>query len=340
MSTGYADSALIPETELRRMARDVANLMSGKESKDQDTDSIKLLYTARLPEIEAAHRAAACNVICALIERCLVSPQDVLGRMIWDGLVWERLFEVFLTQHENAKAKSMRQVLMVLSDALLKLSEPNIKVRLQQHALKYILYAIHAQDNPLQAKAALHAISCFMSKNTLPLQFVLSTETRLGYTGTPLARSLSDTQSLLRALLHWVTYSETSPAAGQAVCSLVALLSRPEDTAPHDDRPISGGVLDTQDGSVVAPSWADPIIKTISEHPASMDAFRNHVFPNLFKQDIQSYLAFLQHLRLREHLCGPTPCTNSLSITGGEFATLLSSLQVGKDLGLVQEIGL
>jgi hypothetical protein len=77
------------------------------------------------------------------------------------------------------------------------------------------------------------------------------------------------------------------------------------------------------------------------EYPDALQEFKNQVFPELFAINATDYLAFLEHLGLQGMLQQDHGGISNLRSEKEEFMEIIlyTSLQVGKETGLVVEEG-
>jgi hypothetical protein len=288
-----------------------------------------LLQTAALVNISATHRAAACNSLCAIIERCQLSTDEGFHCIVWENDLWTRLFEIFLERSDNAKAKSMRQVLLVLTGMLLKNAPPQSS-DLQDDAVSRLLDIICRYQNRTKIKPALQALAHFISKDLISINQLIDVYRNYSGADTDPDGGLSAYQLLLRQFLAWVRHHDTAPAAGHLITNFLTK-STPQRRCAEEKT----GVL---------PVWIAPLEGSIRDSPEAINEFKHHVFPEIFRLDLDGYLQFLYHLQLDRHL-GIKSTIHSLNLgvftANGclEITLLFAALQVGKELGLVKDVG-
>ena len=294
-----------------------------------------LLDTADIAELSPSHRAAACNFICAVIERCQVSDALYAREAVLDELIWNRLFNIYLERSDDAKSKSVRQVLLVLTSVLSKSESPR-SLELQQHATSTFLDIICRRQDRLKVKPALQGLAHFLQKDVVGLPQLFDIYQKLREHPTDLSERSLIAQSLLDAFLAWIVHHDTSLSAGHLLKNYLAHLRRSSEFARLGNE------------QKKEPIWLRPVIQCLHRWPDRMQEFKTHVFPHCFLPELHEYVYFLSFLNLERHINLRKPLPASLrSIhdrTNGfdkheEFKVLLASVEKGKELGIVKDIG-
>lgn len=328
----------IEENILREFSKHVTvYIPNGIASTDPSISHVKpikniidaLLKTAAAINISAAHRAAACNSLIAVIEKCQVSETDTVRHVIWEDNVWMRLFEIFLERSDNAKAKSMKLVLILLSGMLLKNTSPQ-SIKLRDEAVLRFLDIIFKYQNHLKVKPALQGLAYFISKKVISVTQLIDLQ-RSRAEDCPVSSTRLDLgQDLLRQFLRWIPPQDTATSSGHLVTNFL-IQSRQQ-----------GTWMDDHLGSL--PMWAQPLDDSIRASPEAIEEFKNYVFPEAFRLSLEDYLCFLEYLRLSRHLGMKLPLENKEISTvntrpdGVELSILLAALQAGKEIGLIKDV--
>jgi hypothetical protein len=294
-----------------------------------------LLDTADTLEISPSHRADACNLICAIIEKCQTSDIPYARDAVLDDFVWSRLFRIYLERSDEAKTKSVRQVLLVLTGMLLK-SDNSRSLELQHKAIEVFIEIICLRQDRLKVKPALQGLAHFLQKDVVALPQLLNIYRKLLDSESDLIAETSTAQSLLVAFLAWIVHHDTSLSAGHMIKSFLAQLRRsPQSTA-----------LANNDTDV--PIWIRPVIDCLCRWPDRILEFKTHVFPHCFLPDPCEYFQFLSILNFGRHVApkGFLPSQLSIVIPGinaldhyEELKILLASIEKGKELGIVNDTG-
>lgn len=291
-----------------------------------------LVGTASITYIPASQRAGACNPLCSLLEKCQASHDERIRSLIWTKNIWSDLFDIFLERYDNAKPKSMRQVLLLLCSILQKDRSPTAQT-MRDHSVVRLVDVLFQEDDTSRVKPALSALSHFIQKDVISVDDVIIMFERWS---ADKARPLqlfppsgSTFKTFLYGIMNWVNHQDTTPAAGNAVCIILEHARRQH--AMHL----------TSSTSDALPVWVDPLESIIRRNPDAMLNFKSHVFPDLFKPILTDYLRFLEHLHLDDHIkLKPSAKGASRPSDDLEASLLFTSLQVGKDMGFVQEVGM
>jgi hypothetical protein len=287
------------------------------------------IKTAHRIDVTRSHRAAATNAICSILEvQNFKHLQDVFQE---EDLLLQA-FDVFFDHSEIAKGKSMRQLLVALINVT-KHQEAILKQRLVKTLLLYTFSIICRQSNQVKGKAALQVLSTFLSQGLIGLEQLAGEysdfETKGQNSEVNSARLAEQVQELLQRLFSWVGNRDTARVARHTILICVREWKALQFT--DDKGQVPEGL----------PIWVRPLVRSILEHPEALQEFKNQVFAELFAINAADYLAFLEHLGFQEILRQDHGNISNLRSEEEEFIeiTLYSSLQVGKETGLVVETG-
>ncbi|EKG10898.1 Armadillo-like helical [Macrophomina phaseolina MS6] len=321
---------------LRRLSKDLPSYIPvGAAIPDESINKLSnlldaLVGTAFIPYIPASQRAGACNPLCSLLEKCQASPDERIRSLIWSKNIWSDLFDIFLERYDNAKPKSMRQVLLLLCSILQKDRSTTAQTT-RDRSVARLFDVLFQEDDTSRVKPALSALSHFIQKDVLSVdEMITMFEQWDAHRGQPrhsLSASGVVSKTFLCGVMNWANHQDTTPAAGNAVCVILEHARRQQAKHFTNSTPDS------------LPIWVEPLETIIRRNPDAMLNFKSHVFPDLFKPVLTDYLKFLEHLHLDDHV-KLKPSAEDSSRPSDELETylLFTSLQVGKDMGFVQEV--
>jgi hypothetical protein len=292
------------------------------------------LETTDLPDLSPGHRAAASNALCAIIECCQASTSDYARKEILDDSIWLRIFEIYLHRSENAKGKSMRQILLVLTSVITK-DDSLRAVELRKKAASTFLDIICDRQDRLKVKPALQGLAHFLLRDVVSIAELVELYYEQLRQSTGFKTSVSP-QTLFQAFLAWIVHHDTSLSAGHLIKNfLIQARKSPE-------------YLDTIPVDTVTPLWIEPVVKTLHDWPDRMQEFKTHVFPHCFLPNIEEFLRFLSYMRFGSHVQskGTLPdalrtfekCTTGL-VESEEFKILLAAVEAGKELNIIRDNG-
>lgn len=293
-----------------------------------------LLDTADTIEISSSHRAAACNLICAIIERCQISDTAYAVDAILDDTVWDRLFNIFLERSDDAKSKSVRQVLLVLTNVLSRSTSPRSQ-ELQHRAATIFIDIICRRKDRLKVKPALQGLSNLLQKEIVPLDKLFDYYREIAGHQPDRLDNFSTAQVLLAEILAWIVHHDTSLSAGHLLKNYLTQLRNWPSLKHSKDRNH-------------APIWLHPVLECLHSWPDRMQEFKTHVFPYCFLPNLEEFLQFLSFLHFEKHVESRRglPCqlksstvTASLLEENEEFRILLASVEKAKELAIVKDIG-
>ncbi|KAF2201139.1 HEAT repeat protein-like protein [Delitschia confertaspora ATCC 74209] len=328
----------IPENTLRKIQKDILQIVPKFAQLDK-THGVKslrdvidpLLETADVVDLSSSHRAAACNTICAVIEASRASGAQYVHDAVLEDGIWTRLFSIYMERSDNAKPKSMRQLLLLLSN-LISREDTLYSARLRKQATVAFLDVICERQNRLKAKPALQGLAHFLSKGLLSLSGLIELHSGSLAEGSRPSSTLESVQSLLRRFLVWITHNDTVLSASHLIKDYFKQIrqSQLNFTSSSDVR--SQGL----------PFWVKPVVDSLSRSLGKIQDFKSHVFPHCFQPQIQEYLSFLLYLGCGRHLgIGADLYASEDGYSTGlialdEFKVLLAAIQTGKEMGIVR----
>lgn len=292
-----------------------------------------LLETADLPDLNPGHRAAASNALCSIIESCQASKTEYARGAVLDDSIWLRLFNIYLQRSDDAKGKSMRQMLLLLTSVITKSESTRASELRLQAATTFVDIVCDRQDR-VKVKPALQGLAHFLLRDVVSIAQLLkiynTPSASTGQTGT------QSPQTLLKAFLTWVVHHDTSLSAGHLVKNFLIQARRLPEYAAQGD------------STVVSPLWIEPVVEMLHDWPDRLREFKANVFPHCFLPNLDEYLRFLSYLRFGVHVQSKDSLPQVLRVyesqdnglkRSEEFKILLAALETGKELTIVRDIG-
>ncbi|KAF3051190.1 hypothetical protein E8E11_011182 [Didymella keratinophila] len=328
-----------PEKVLRDLAKNASKAIPRFEEKEPITGVKELhdlvdplLETADLPDLNPGHRAAASNALCSIIEACQASKSDHVREAILNDSIWLRLFNIYLQRSDDAKGKSMRQMLLLLTGVITKdQSTRAFELRLQA-AATFVDIICDRQDR-IKVKPALQGLAHFLLRDVVSIAQLL--EIYGAQTASTSQSGRSSPQTLFKACLIWVVHHDTSLSAGHLVKNFLIQARRLPNYGVQAD------------STAIAPLWIEPVVDMLHEWPDRLREFKANVFPHCFLPNIDEYLRLLSYLRFNIHVRSRGDLPQALrtyeSRRNGlekseEFRILLAALETGKELTIVRDI--
>lgn len=317
---------LLHEEQLRRIAQ-AYNVPAERRplwSKNSERQLQQVLYTARHTESTGSQSSAAIATLCSILQ----SQKDdvVFQELLWGGGIWLQCFRIYLAKLEFTRSKAARSFLNLLVGLLQRQDTPSDTKKL---VLSQIIPTILSHDDRGKVKSALSALGHLMTKQVVNLEELVPHFTDRAYDHGNADLSRQDISFVIRKLLRWAQFHELAPVVGHTA-SVFWKLARTQiclscTTQPDED-------LIKEDVC-----WIDPLLEMVRQYPESIARLRSHVFSTLFIIDIRDYAIFLKHLRIESIFGGS--CDHEQDMVQRDQGLLLTSLQVGNELGLVQETG-
>ncbi|KAF2106936.1 HEAT repeat protein-like protein [Lophiotrema nucula] len=326
----------IPEKTLRDVSQNLLKFLpdfAGKEEA-QVLKSIRdvlvpLLDTSDVADLSPSHRAAATNALCAVIEHCQQSGVIAARCAILDEVIWFRLLDIYLQRSDNAKGKSMRQLLLLLTGLLQKESSLQTTT-LRERAISTFIDIIYLRQDRLKVKPALQGLSHFLQKGVVSIPGLLQHFQRYSS-----GRDESTIKDIFNTLLGWVVHHDTALSAGHMIKNFLSQLRQ------------CGHMLASEKEPLTWPFWMEPVVETLHSWPDRIQEFKTHVFPHCFLPNLTEYFRFLSYLHFDVHVVTRSKLPNSLlqsseaqSILSstGEFRVLLAAIETGKQLGIIKDV--
>ncbi|KAF2657203.1 hypothetical protein K491DRAFT_756956 [Lophiostoma macrostomum CBS 122681] len=328
----------VAESTLRELARDVPRIFATdltRSGADTGLNRILNLFdavleTAERTDLAPVHRAATCNTLCALIDNCQASTKEHVRDAVLEDVIWLRTFRVYLDKSDNAKGKSMRQMLMSLTNVLLQQARGRA-LDLRDMAILTFLDIICQRNDRLTVKPALQGLSHFLQKDLVSTSDLVNLYRRTMPQCVEVSGNAPEIlQDILASFLQWIVHHDTALSAGHLVKNYLIRVRRI-----------------TSDPATHLPLWIEPVANALRQWLDRVQEFRTHVFPHCFLPNVEEYIHFLAYLHFDRYIQTQdsallsVPDTESiLSQTDDseEFQMVLAAIQSGKELGIVKDV--
>lgn len=279
-----------------------------------------MLRTCSSNTLDAGHKVAAWNALCALIDQTIDSQYENVRLILWQAEIWNRGLRLYLDHSHNARPKSSKQLLASLSNVLRKSEGATWIGDLKDQLSIHVVGAVSAKEVHRDSKAYLLLLTHVLSKNIITLDVVLSQMTVINQSTEP----KNQVQNLLCSVFRWTTRGDFGSIIGQLTAVILDKLEKAPSTQ------ISSTTPESANASV--PIWSAPLHETLGQNIENTEAYRSHIFPVLFKRSLPQYAAFLQQLGLKQLFSsGQNPGNENTQ------EMLYAALQTGKSLGLIEE---
>jgi hypothetical protein len=323
------DETLLTEEQLRHVAREynvpTHNRPPWSESLNPQFHDI--LRTAGSPEASGSQSSAAITTLCSILQ----SQKDDASfqKILWDG-VWLDCFQIYLAKLELTRSKAVRSFLNLLVNLLQRQdTPPDIK----DQVLELVVKPIVSRSDRGKVKSAMSALGHLITKHVVSVDELLPHCTGHKFSPDDSAEALEDIAAVFRTLFRWAQFHELAPAVGQTASVFWKLAKK--QVAGFAAKEIS------EDLQTELVCWIDPLLEVVKQYPESLLRLKSHLFSTLFIININDYASFLERLGVQRLFTSKTASTQHIrSNIDNEYELLLSSLQTGKELGIVQESGI
>ncbi|KAF2844857.1 HEAT repeat protein-like protein [Plenodomus tracheiphilus IPT5] len=331
----------VPEKVLRELARSVDKALPNVGQRDS-VDAVKQLHkvidpvleTADIADLDSGHRAAASNALCAIVDHCRTTGSELVCNAVLEDSIWLRIFQIYLHRSGEAKGKSMRQILVTLTNAITKDQSPRA-CALRKRAAGTFLDIICERQDRFKVKPALQGLAHLLLKKAVSIaQLVHIYDEQVAASSQGSGASASP-QTLFNIFLGWIVHHETALSAGHLIRNFLVEARRLPDYS-----------FSTGDGSIL-PLWIAPVIQTLRDWPDRLLEFKTHVFPHCFLPNIDEYLRFLSVLDFATHVQSLGTIPVQLRESNGyhyglskeeQFKILLATIESGKELSVIRDV--
>ncbi|KAG9189219.1 hypothetical protein G6011_06087 [Alternaria panax] len=330
----------VPDKALRELAKNVAKKLPNFAEKEPATALKELhtilapvLETADLAELENSHRAAASNALCGIIEYCAASDSAYAREAILDDSIWMRTFNIYLQRSGDAKGKSMRQMLLVLTSVVTK-DQSLRAIELRRRATSSFLDIICEREDRIKVKPALQGLAHFLLRDVVSIPELIGLFNDQLKQTSDIVQDPVTSKTVFKSFLAWVVHHDTALSAGHLIKNYLLQARR---IAEYDEQIHS---------RLVSPFWIEPVVQTLRDWPDRIQEFRTHVFPHCFLPNRSEYLRFLAYLHFESHVPHKHELPSQLyqsdeqnsNIEGlEEFRILLAAIATGKELNIVKD---
>jgi hypothetical protein len=246
-----------------------------------------------------------------------------------------RAFNIYLQRSGDAKGKSMRQMLLVLTSVITR--DQSVRaVELREKATTCFLDIICEREDRIKVKPALQGLAHFLLKEVVSVSGLVDLFNRqLKHSSGP-AEDVVASKTVFLSFLAWVVHHDTSLSAGHLIKNFLTQARRSPD---YWNQEASGRKI---------PLWIEPVVATLRNWPDRIQEFKTHVFPHCFLPNITEYTQFLADLNFGSYVPHdgvlPDDLSQSSKLTSSvdgpmEFRILLAAIATGKELTIVKDNG-
>ncbi|KAH7558690.1 hypothetical protein BM1_04827 [Bipolaris maydis] len=330
----------VPDKALRDLAKNVAKVLPNFEEEEAAAGVKNLhkilspvLETADLTDLENSHRAAASNALCAIIEHCMTSKCQYVREEILNDSIFMKAFSIYLQRSGDAKGKSMRQMLLVLTSVITR-DQSLRTIELREKATACFLDIICEREDRIKVKPALQGLAHFLLKEVVSVSGLVDLFRKQAKHSSGAAGDVATSQMVFLSFLAWVVHHDTSLSAGHLIKNF---LTKARSSPDYWKQEANGKHM---------PLWIEPVAETLRDWPDRIQEFKTHVFPHCFLPNIAEYTQFLSYLHfgsyvphdgvLPDVLSEPSRPTSSIN-GPMEFRILLAAIATGKELTIVKD---
>lgn len=257
---------------------------------------------------------------------------------------------MYLDRSEDTTAKSSRQLLFALSSSLTKWPDQAQARVLCDRTVTSFISVLSEPHVTARLKAALQGLEHFINRGIVSIEDLVKrlrmfelrddsvsiTDTGItegtrspdttdfglavSTTHKDVAPQEVDLDPFIMRLLFWVSNTDIARAACRLISSFFGALGKRVAGGSNNFRP--AGQL---------PRWVPPLKKHLLKYPESLRVLKHHLLPELISSNHDDLVSLSNSLSLDSLLSGGSSDTIET-----DLILLLSCLQIGQDLGLVQ----
>ncbi|CZS93179.1 uncharacterized protein RAG0_03575 [Rhynchosporium agropyri] len=282
--------------------------------------------------------------LCYYVEQCMRSKSPLIRDSIFAEKPCLDLFHFYIEWNEKNHARSMRQVIELISTMIAKNpSAETISTIKKAIVERDIAIITHQAAQPL-VKPAFKSLESLMGKGTITAQDLIAAYRKKaeeenaarGAISTEVLDQIDDVSKnsaknsnnvevvssseglswdiFFLEMFDWMTYADISPAAGKFLVTVFRDLR---------------AIYEMSDASA---SWQRWIRQGLSKKPEALENVKNYLFPPLFKLDRVGSISFLNDLNTHKTITA----TEDQGIDAQSLLQL-SAMETGKKAGLVEE---
>lgn len=297
--------------------------------------------TVSAPGLSPHHTASACNAVSAFIDASVNSENPETKKLGQSSLVWQALFDVFMTRFEDVKPKPLKQVLGSLAAILAKHHEGKIREASNKAVIDSILPSIVLGEPRSRLKGSLVCLELFIRKSAiLPSELIPLVQRWL-------SKNKSKWIPLFEKDRHTLFPDAACPETivmhddpSEELAARVFFLGLLDQTSNRAMAGTSGMMLATflrrlksqSPNTKLSSLWVSPMRHVLLKKLDSLDILSVQLLTPLFTADPPGFIAFIESLPLINLSTG-----NMSGAEQSEYMLLFASLEVGKKANLVHE---
>ncbi|KAG5930390.1 hypothetical protein E4U42_001636 [Claviceps africana] len=257
----------------------------------------------------------ACVRLCGLADQASASNSENLRQWAFSEDVTSKLFNFYIEWNESDNHRSMKLVLDVVAQSILKNPDREEASRLKQSILETLVSIIIGRSTKPVAKSAIKTVDHLLSKGVVTLRDINSTymHFREDLRG---SGAVEVWRNFMSELFHWMKLHFVCPTAGRLAVTIYRFWRQDE----------SG------DSILSIEVWHQWLLDFLTEEPALLESIKNYIFLPLFKADRSEALRFLRHISQDRAVSGSADVNMDIPAL-----LQLAALETGKRIGLVEE---
>ncbi|KAG5924019.1 hypothetical protein E4U61_001925 [Claviceps capensis] len=278
-----------------------------------DTLFEQLLKEASQPKSVSGQ---SCVRLCGLADQASKSSSEDLKRWAFSEDITSKLFNFYIEWNESDNHRSMKLVLDVVSQSILKNSSREDASRIKKGILETLVSIVTGHSTKPVAKSAIKTLDHLLSKGVITLSDIYATYIHI-------RAEVGDSEPVeiwrrfTSELFHWMKLHFICPTAGRLIVTVYRCWrqeGQPEDSVP----------------SIAV--WHQWLLVFLAEEPTLLESIKNYIFLPLFKADRSEALRFLGRMSQHQEVSGSSNMDMDIPAL-----LQLAALETGKRVGLVEE---
>lgn len=259
----------------------------------------------------------ACIRLCGLVEQSSKSYSDGIRQWALSQDVTLKLFNFYIEWNESDNHRSMKLVLDLVAQCILKNPDREGSLKTKQSILDNLISIVIGRSTKPVAKSAIKTLDHFLSKGVFSLDDI-----KLVYLSFRKDLSAQDDVETWRIftvdLFHWMRLHFVCPTAGRLIVTIYRFWRQGK---------VTGQVPTIE-------IWHEWLLDVLAEEPNLLESLKNYVFLPLFKLDRPEALRFLEMMNEDHAVSGASDMDMNTPAL-----LQLAALETGKRVGLVEEPG-
>ncbi|KAF4553253.1 putative death-receptor fusion protein [Elsinoe fawcettii] len=309
------DVQILSEQEIRGLAYGGGSLVSDAISNPETSEIAhllsSLLVTTNAPSITHVHRAAACNLLSAVLLRLNKDSKTTSHDLLWgETRAWTQAAQIFFNRYGDSKPKPMKQLLNALISSLKDSRNDASSQPTQVWMIAELSSIIGLSRHHPNPKAYIQALIATFEKQLFsPAQLV----DVLAPKAVDLTIEADVLQFFYRRLLPLAGLDDLGPSLASLITATLKVIG-----------PLS-------DPLTLSAPWVEPLVQTYSGDRVLQETYKHYVLPAFIGRNLSNLLLILAKLPAGQWTANQAQQSELSSVATAAVANDSTSYQTDQD---------